>query len=130
MLSKSEISLSKTETLFLAHKFYFAKSLEMHFTNVKAKNYTNAKKVKLNKKKVTLNVGKTFKIKAKTVKVSKGKKLLSKKHAKRYRYYSSRKAVAKVTKKGKIKAVGKGKCVIYVFAQNGLYTKINVTVKK
>ncbi|MCR5835728.1 MAG: Ig-like domain-containing protein [Lachnospiraceae bacterium] len=87
------------------------------------------RKFKLNKKKVTLNDKKTFQINAKTVKVSKRKSLLSTEHAKHYRYYSSRKAIAKVSKDGKIKAVSKGKCVIYVFAQNGTKAKIKVTVK-
>ena len=32
-------------------------------------------------------------------------------------------------KKGKIKAVKKGKCVIYVCTQNGIYKTIKVTVK-
>ena len=110
-------------------KFYLAKSYAMHAADSKDKKRTNAKKIKVNEKQVTLKVNKTFKIKAKTVKVNKEKSLLGKKHARRYRYYSSRKAVAKVTKKGKITAVSKGECVIYVFAQNGVKAKVKVTVK-
>ena len=41
----------------------------------------------------------------------------------------TQKKVAKVDKKGKITAKGKGKTTIYVYAQNGLYKKIAVTVK-
>ena len=33
------------------------------------------------------------------------------------------------TKTGKVKAVGKGKCKIYVFTQNGLYKTLTVVVK-
>lgn len=86
--------------------------------------YGNAKSVKVNKKKVTLKTGKTFTIKASEVK--KDKKL--KKHRK-IAYESSNKKVATVTSKGKVKAVGKGTCYIYAYAQNGVYTKVKVTVK-
>ena len=45
------------------------------------------------------------------------------------RYESSDTSVATVAKDGKIKAVGKGKCLIYVFAENGAREEIKVTVK-
>ena len=38
-------------------------------------------------------------------------------------------SVAKVSKKGKITAVGKGTCYVYAYAQNGAAARIRVTVK-
>ncbi|MBQ1407627.1 MAG: leucine-rich repeat protein [Eubacterium sp.] len=74
--------------------------------------------------KVTIKKGKTAKIKASEVKADKP----IKRHRK-LAYESSNTKVATVTKKGSIKAVGKGKCKIYVYAQNGVNKVINVTVK-
>ena len=74
-------------------------------------------------------MGKTARIKGELVRVDKNKKLLSTKHGPRFLYASSNKAVATVTKKGKIRAKGKGECVIYVYAINGNAAKIKVTVK-
>ena len=37
--------------------------------------------------------------------------------------------VAKITKKGVVKGVGKGTCFVYAYAQNGVYAKVKVTVK-
>ena len=44
-------------------------------------------------------------------------------------YESSNTKVATVTKKGVIRAKAKGTCMVYVYAQNGVYKKIKVTVK-
>ena len=93
------------------------------------KKFTNAKAVKVKKAKVTLKKGKTFKIKAKVAKVKKGKKLFPKKHVATVRYLSTNKKIATVSKSGKIKAAGKGKCVVYAYAHNGVSKKIKVTVK-
>ena len=90
---------------------------------------TNAKKVKVSKKTYTLTVGKSAKIKAKIVNEKRRKKLLRKNHCAKLRYTSSDPKVATVSKSGKIKAVGKGKCDIRVHAQNGRSCKITVTVK-
>ncbi len=65
----------------------------------------NCKRIKINKTRVTLKVKKTF------------------------AYETSNKQVAKVSSTGKIKAVGKGKCKVYVYAQNGKYKTVYVTVK-
>ena len=51
------------------------------------------------------------------------------KHEAKFRYATSNKKVAKVNKKGKITAVGKGKCNVYVYAVSGVSKKIKVTVK-
>ena len=44
-------------------------------------------------------------------------------------YESSNTGVAKVTKKGVIRAVGTGTCKIYAYAQDGRYRSTIVTVK-
>ena len=86
----------------------------------------NCAKIKLNKKSVTLSKGKKFKAKAKLI--AKSKKLKIKNHRK-VAFESSDTKVATVSKKGVIKAKKKGKCKIFVYAQNGVYAVINVTVK-
>ena len=44
-------------------------------------------------------------------------------------FESSDTTIATVSSKGKIKAVGKGTCYIYVYAQNGVSTKVKIKVK-
>lgn len=61
--------------------------------------------------------------------IESGKKVLSQDHAALVRYYSSNKAVATVNASGKIKAVGKGTCLIYALTPNGICKKVKVTVK-
>lgn len=89
----------------------------------------NDKTVKVNKTKVTINMkkSKTYKIKAKEV--AQSKKLTVKRH-RPIKYESSNKKVAKVNSKGKVTAKKKGTAYIYVYAQNGFYKKVKVTVKK
>ena len=65
----------------------------------------------------------------KTVLVHKNIKQLSDAHAKEFRYATSDKKVATVSSKGKIKAVGKGTCIIYGYARNGYAKKAKVTVE-
>lgn len=104
-------------------KVTLAASKKIHATTLGGK-YGVAKAVKLNKSKVKIKKGKTFKIKASEIK--KDKKI------KRHRaicYESSNTKIATVNSKGKIKAKKKGKCTIYVYAQNGVYKTVNVTVK-
>ncbi|MBQ3899912.1 MAG: fibronectin type III domain-containing protein, partial [Lachnospiraceae bacterium] len=81
---------------------------------------------KVKKNKITLKVKKTFKLKGKyasSAKKYKIRKILD------IRYESTKPKVAKVSSKGVITAKKKGTCYIYVYAQNGLYKKIKVTVK-
>lgn len=104
-------------------------SITAHVVGSKNAKYTNPKGIRLKKKSYTLKVGKTAKIKASTTLVSKKKKQLSNKHAKQFRYATSNKKVATVSSKGKIKAVGKGTCTVYVYARNGYARKIKVKVK-
>ena len=74
------------------------------------------KNIKLNKKKKKLKIGKSFKLKVKKGLVGKAK------------YKSSNKRVAKVTKKGKVKAVGYGNATITVKA-NGKKLKCKVKAR-
>lgn len=106
-----------------------AKSITIHIVGSKNKKYTNVKKVKVKKSSYKLSKGKTAKIKAKTYKVYKKKKELSNKHATKFRYATSNSSVATVSKKGVIKAVGKGTCKVYVYARNGCTKAVKVTVK-
>ncbi len=87
--------------------------------------YGNVSSLKLNKTKVTLKAGKKFTLKATEKKG--GKKL--QRHRK-VAYESSNTKVAVVSSKGVIKAKKKGTCYIYAYAQNGIYKKVKVTVKK
>ena len=93
--------------------------------------YGNAKAVsvtqignKRNVSKITLKMGKTAQIKAKEVK--KDKKIA--RHRKLC-YESSNTKVATVTLDGLIRATGKGTCTIWVYAQNGVYKALKITVK-
>ena len=93
--------------------------------------YGNAKAVsvtqignKKNVSKITLKMGKTAQIKAKEVK--KDKKIA--RHRKLC-YESSNTKVATVTPDGLIRATGKGICTIWVYAQNGVYKALKITVK-
>ena len=83
----------------------------------------NPKAVTVKKTKVNLKVKKTFKLGAK---IKKGSGTI--KNKRKLKYESSNKKVAVVDKNGKIKAVGKGKCYVYAYAQNGVYKKVTVTV--
>ena len=84
----------------------------------------NTKSVKLNKKKVKLKKGKTFKLKA----TLKNGKLKVSKHRK-VAYETANPRVATVSNSGKVKAVGKGTCYVYAYAQNGVFAKCKITVK-
>lgn len=106
-----------------------ARSITAHIVGTKNTKYTNVKKIKLSKSKYTLKVNKTATIKAKIVLVDKKKKQLSDSHAPEFRYASSNTKVATVNKSGKITAVKKGTCYIYVYAKNGYAKKVKVTVK-
>ena len=106
-----------------------AKTIAGHVVGKKNKKYSNAKKIKLSKTSYTLKKGKKAKIKAKTVLQYPKRKQLGDAHAKEFRYASSNKSIATVSKSGKITAKKKGSCVIYVYARNGLAKKVKVTVK-
>ena len=111
--------VGKTEKILVSSK-------AIHVITKGSKKFTNIKKLKLNKKKIKLKLKKKFKLKATTV--LQVKKLKDKKHRK-IMFESSNTKVATVNSKGQIKAVGKGTCIIYVYAQNGVFAKAKVTVK-
>ena len=77
---------------------------------------TNVQAASISKTKVTLLNGQSVSLK---VKGKSGK----------IKWSSSKKSVATVNSKGIVKAKKKGTCTIYVYAQNGLYTTVQVTVK-
>lgn len=105
-------------------KRVIAKSIGVHAVT-KGGKYGNPEKVVIrSKKKLTLKKGKTAKIKAT---YTSKKKVRT--HIRIVRFESSNKKVATVSKTGKIKAKKKGKCTIYVYAQNGIYKTVKVTVK-
>ena len=79
---------------------------------------------KKNVSKITLKKGKTAQITVKEIK--KDKKI---RHHRKLCYESCNTAVATVTPEGLIQAVGKGTCTIWVYAQNGVYVALTVTVK-
>ncbi|SDB03974.1 MBG domain-containing protein [Eubacterium oxidoreducens] len=112
-------------------KVTLASSCTIHSTTTGGK-YGVAKSVKITKvgkkksTKITLKKGKTAKIRAKEVRQIKSKRI--QKH-RVISYEVSNKKVAKVTKSGKIKAKKKGTCKIWVYAQNGVYKTIKLTVK-
>ena len=108
-----------------------AKTRLAHVAGRKHKKYTNIKKVKLPRSSYTMTVGKTKKLKPKAVLENKKKKELpAKKHGTaRFKYDSTDTSVATVSKSGKIKAVGKGTCEIWVYALSGASQKVTITVK-
>ena len=101
-----------------------ATSKTLHITTSGGK-YGNYTSVKVPKTKVTIKKGRKYTINAKAV-TMKGKKA---KVYKKLAYETSNKNIATVTSKGVVKAKKKGSCYIYVYAQNGVYKKIKVTVK-
>ena len=104
-------------------KVILGKSKLIHATT-DGSQYGNAKAVKVNETNVTLNVGETFAIEAKQVKKDK----TIAKHT-NIKYESDNKQTAKVNANGTITAKEAGTATIYVYAQNGVFKKVKVTVK-
>ena len=104
-------------------KVWIATSKVVHATTSGSK-YGNAKRVSVNKTSFTLSVGKSATIKAKQIEEKNPIK-----HHTDIKYESSDKSVASVSKHGVIKAKKAGMAYIYVYAQNGVYKKVKVTVK-
>ena len=102
-----------------------ATSKSLHIATLGGK-VGNHKKVKVAKKRITLRKGKKKRIKA--TPVPKSRKLKVVKH-RGLKYESSNERIAKVSRTGKVTGLRKGVCYIYVFAQNGKYKKVKVTVK-
>lgn len=107
-------------------KEYVAKSPVIHVALKNHKN-TNVKSISVSKKNITLGKGKKTKIQATCKKENSKKPLLS--HDSKYRYITSNKKVATVSSSGQVTGVGKGKCSVYVVANNGVWQEIKVMVK-
>ena len=107
-------------------KVTLVRSASLHIAGANTK-YTNAKSIKVAKTSLTLAKGKTTTLKPTMTLVSSGKKLIS--CTDKFRYASCNKSIAKVDASGKITAVGKGTVNLYVYATNGVKTKVVVTVK-
>ncbi len=88
--------------------------------------FINVKSISTAKAKATLKVKKTLKLNATSTNASSSLKL---KTHRKLSYESSDTSVATVSKKGVVKAVAKGKCTIYVYAQNGVQKAVKITVK-
>lgn len=110
-------------------KKYIANSLVLHTMGKSNKKNTNATKVKASRSAYALTKGKTAAISVKVTKQNRKKSLPGTAHAPRLRYWSTNTKVATVGSAGKIRAVGKGSCYVYVAAQNGVKTRVKVTVK-
>ncbi len=93
------------------------------------KTYTNAKAVVVQTSSITLSKGKTFQIKSGVAVVTPKKKVMTTKTIPFMRYYTNNPKIVKVSKTGKIKAVGKGSCTLYAVASNGVSKALKVTVK-
>lgn len=111
-------------------KFYIKTSPTVYaYTSGSTKYHTNAKGVVINKTNVFLATGKTFTIKAKVIKLKKGKKLMPRRYVPELRYLSSDTNVATVNNSGQITTKGKGVCKIYTYSANGSSKILTVTVR-
>ena len=135
-INGEKLSLTKNYKIYIkAYKnvegkqVTLGRSITAHIVGRKNTTSTNVKGIKLQKSQFTLKKGKTATIKGTTIKVNTSRNQLSNAHAKELRYTTNDPTVATVSAKGKIKAVGKGKCTIYVYARNGYAKKVKVTVK-
>ncbi|MBQ3305390.1 MAG: Ig-like domain-containing protein [Clostridia bacterium] len=110
-------------------KIYIGKaSLQVHAVSGGYTNHAcNTRSVKLNRTRLTLKVSRSRTLKAKLKGVKPGMKLLD--HVPRVRFYSTDANVATVDDGGTVKAVGKGSCTVYAIANNGVRSKVKVTVK-
>ncbi len=95
---------------------------------VKAKVNANGKAIKKYKalSKTILKKGKSITLKATATPQS---KILKVKRHRKVAFESSNPKVATVSSKGKIKAMAKGTCYIYAYAQNGVMKRVKITVK-
>lgn len=136
-IGKSKISTKKNyKFTIVAYKIVEGKRVEIgrsySFVVAGSKStYTNIGKIKI--------VTSTINLKKKGSKVikytlskenPKKKKYLPKKFGSQVRFVSSDKKIAKVNASGKVTAVGKGECKIYVITLNGLMKEVKVKVKK
>ncbi len=103
-----------------------AKTPKIHITTVSSK-YTNTKSISLEEEALITKTGDVSVISAKVNKVSTSKKLLL--HVAKIRYYSTDSSIAEVDEKGNITSKKIGTCDIYLLANDGIFTKLSITVK-
>jgi hypothetical protein len=106
-------------------KVVIATSKIIHSTTT-SEIYGNPTEVVSDTAVVTMNVGASKKVTASIV-LPNGK--ITENHVSDIRYETTDKRVATVDQNGNIKAKSKGSCYLYIYAQNGVYKKIKVTVK-
>lgn len=104
-----------------------------YYGKVSKKNALKLQKVadmemSINKKKLELKLGKSAKLKAKISSLSQNKRYNAKKD--NYTYESANTKVATVNKYGRVKAVGKGRTLIYVTSQKTGFMKACTVVVK
>ncbi len=131
-----KIDFSKNFKVYVAayrtidgEKQLIAKTIKAHVVGNENKKRTNASSIELEKSKYSVKVGNTFEIKATTILVDPKKKQLSNAHAAEFRYLSTDKSIATVSKDGIVTGISKGTCYICVYSRNGLGVKVKVTVK-
>ncbi len=105
-------------------KMPVAASVYVH-TVTKGAKKTVAKSVKINTTSLTLGVGETSRLKATEVKAEKKKKLSKHRGIK---YEVENPNVVSVAADGTVTALAEGSTTIYVYAQNGLFKTVTVTV--
>ena len=111
-------------------KYILSTSMPVYATT-KGGKYTNPKSVRITKpdrakkkSEVIIKKGKKVQLKAN---IKKGKQAV--KEYRKLSYETSNKKIATVSAKGVIKGVRKGTCYVYVYAQNGVYRKVKVTIR-
>jgi hypothetical protein len=132
-LNKKKLDLTKCIKVYviaLQKGKELARTKTAHIALRKHAKYTNVKSLYVSQSSIKLKVGKTKKISTRVIleNASKSELPLAEHHSERFTYASNNKAIATVNTKGKIKAVGKGICEIWVYALNGTAKKIRVTV--
>lgn len=120
LVNGERIAISKTpviHTITKGGKYGVAKSVRID--NIAGKEFNSEKTVKF-----SLTKGKTAQIKATEIKEDKPIK-----QHRALTFETSNKNIATVDAKGKITAKKKGTCEIYIYAQNGVYNTVTITVK-
>ena len=111
-------------------KYILSTSMPVYATT-KGGKYTNPKSVRITKpdrakkkSEVIIKKGKKVQLKAN---IKKGKQAV--KEYRKLSYETSNKKIATVSSKGVIKGVRRGTCYVYIYAQNGVYRKVKVTIR-
>ncbi len=106
-------------------KIVFAVSNVLHSTTT-SKVYANPTKVTSSNSEVKVKKGATKQLES-NIALPNGMNMDE--HTELISYVSSNESIATVSSSGKVKAISKGSCEIYAYAQNGVYKKIKITVK-